>query len=100
MSSELGLAGQVVELVGRLGGVGAQAEVTVSRGELALTRFANSAIHQNVAESAVEVRLRVHLDGRTVAGSGTTATPENLRALVERVLAAARFAPGIRPGRG
>ncbi|MGC5030197.1 TldD/PmbA family protein [Micromonospora sp. DT229] len=87
------MAGQVIELVGRLGGVGAQAEVTVSRGELALTRFANSAIHQNVAESAVEVRLRVHLAGRTVAGSGTTVTSEGLRGLVERVLAAARFAP-------
>ncbi|MEV6691515.1 metallopeptidase TldD-related protein [Micromonospora sp. NPDC051196] len=82
-----------MELVTRLGGAGGQAEVTVSRAELALTRFANSAIHQNVAESAVEVRLRIHLDGRTAAGSGTTTTPDGLRGLVERVLAAARFAP-------
>ncbi|GAA0387157.1 TldD/PmbA family protein [Micromonospora gifhornensis] len=90
---ELALAGQVVELVRRLGGASAQAEVTVSRAELALTRFANSAIHQNVAESAVEVRLRIHLDGRTVAASSTTVDPDGLRGLVERVLAAVRFAP-------
>ncbi|TCB97618.1 TldD/PmbA family protein [Micromonospora zingiberis] len=91
--TELDLAGQVMQLVARLAGPGGQAEVTVSRAELALTRFANSAIHQNVAESAVEVRLRMHLDGRTAAGSGTTVTPDGLRTLVERVLAAARFAP-------
>ncbi|GGM45201.1 peptidase U62 [Micromonospora sonchi] len=91
--AELDVAGQVVELVTRLAGPGAQAEVLVTRSELALTRFANSAIHQNVAESASEIQLRVHLDGRTAAGSAHGAVPDDLRALVERVLAMARFAP-------
>ncbi|MEU5548718.1 metallopeptidase TldD-related protein [Micromonospora sp. NPDC047793] len=95
--NELELAGRVVELVARLGGTDAQAEVTVSRGELALTRFANSAIHQNVAESAVEVRLRLHLAGRTATGVGSAVSTDGLRALVERVVAATRFTP---PDRG
>ena len=38
---------------------------------LALTRFANSVIHQNVAEDAPRVRLRLHLDGRTRGGPAT-----------------------------
>ncbi|MEV6812223.1 metallopeptidase TldD-related protein [Micromonospora sp. NPDC051296] len=91
--TELEIAGRVVELVARLAGASAQAEVVVTRAELALTRFANSAIHQNVAESAVNVRLRVHADGRTAAGGGSTVTADGLRALVERVLAATRFTP-------
>ncbi|MEG3634859.1 TldD/PmbA family protein [Micromonospora palythoicola] len=89
----LDLAGRVVDLVSRLAGTAAQAEVTVVRAESALTRFANSAIHQNVAASSVNVRLRVHLAGRTAAGSGNAVTADGLRALVERVLTAARFTP-------
>lgn len=91
--SERELAGQVVDLVRRLGGPGAQAEAVVTRADLALTRFANSFIHQNVAESTVGVRLRVHVDGRTAAGSGSVVSPDGLRALVERTLAAARLCP-------
>ncbi|WFE46546.1 metallopeptidase TldD-related protein [Verrucosispora sp. WMMD1129] len=91
--TELDVAGRVVDLVARLAGPAAQAEVTVARAESALTRFANSAIHQNVAASSVDVRLRVHLAGRTAAGSGNAVTTDGLRALVERVLTAARFTP-------
>ncbi|SCE93937.1 Predicted Zn-dependent protease or its inactivated homolog [Micromonospora coriariae] len=91
--TELELAGQVIELVRRLGGPAAQAEAVVTRADLALTRFANSAIHQNVAESTVGIRLRVHVDGRTAAGSGSVVTANGLRALVERTLAAARLCP-------
>ncbi|MGC4809752.1 TldD/PmbA family protein [Micromonospora sp. DT228] len=92
-SSEVELAGQVIELVRRLGRSGAQAEVVVTRADLALTRFANSAIHQNVAESTVGVRLRLHVDGRTAAGSGSVVTADGLSALVERTLVAARLCP-------
>ncbi|MFI7428704.1 TldD/PmbA family protein [Micromonospora sp. NPDC049836] len=91
--SELDLAGQVVELVRRLAGPHAQAEVTVTRADLALTRFANSFIHQNVAESATTVRLRLHLDGRTAAGGGSLVDPDGLATLVERTVAAARLCP-------
>ncbi|MDG4835020.1 metallopeptidase TldD-related protein [Micromonospora sp. WMMD967] len=91
--TELELAGQVIELVRQLGGPAAQADAVVTRADLALTRFANSAIHQNVAESTVGVRLRLHVDGRTAAGSGSVVTTDGLRALVERTLAAARLCP-------
>ncbi|MFE9688345.1 TldD/PmbA family protein [Micromonospora sp. NPDC005806] len=91
--TELDLAGQVVELARRLAGPDAQAEVVVTRADLALTRFANSFIHQNVAESGTAVRLRLHVDGRTAAGSGSLVDPDGLTALVERTLAAARLGP-------
>ena len=38
-----------------------QTEVVVTGDDVALTRFANSAIHQNVSESNAEVRVRVVL---------------------------------------
>ncbi|MFG2058207.1 TldD/PmbA family protein [Micromonospora sp. NPDC048930] len=91
--TELDLAGRVVELVRRLAGPDAQAEVVVTRSELALTRFANSFIHQNVAESGTTVRLRLHADGRTAAGGGSLVDAAGLTALVERTLAAARLCP-------
>jgi predicted Zn-dependent protease len=89
----LDLAGRVVELVRKVAGPAAEAEVVVTRADLALTRFANSFVHQNVAESGVGVRLRLHADGRTAAGSGSLVTPEGLAALVERTVAAARLCP-------
>ncbi|NYF55131.1 TldD/PmbA family protein [Micromonospora purpureochromogenes] len=91
--TELDVAGQVVELVRRLAGPDAQAEVAVTRHDLALTRFANSFIHQNVAESGVSVRLRLHVDGRTAAGGGSLVDADGLHALVERTVAAARLCP-------
>ncbi|MEU9737621.1 metallopeptidase TldD-related protein [Micromonospora chersina] len=91
--TEVDLAGRVVELVRRLAGPGAEAEVVVTRADLALTRFANSFIHQNVAESGTTVRLRLHADGRTAAGSGSLVDPDGLTALVERTLAAVRLCP-------
>jgi predicted Zn-dependent protease len=60
---------------------------------LALTRFANSFIHQNVADATTTVRLRLHADGRTAVGSTTVTGGEGLRGLVERTLAAARLCP-------
>ncbi|MFC3501228.1 TldD/PmbA family protein [Micromonospora krabiensis] len=93
MTAELDLAARVIELVRDLGGPGAEAEAVVTRADLALTRFANSFIHQNVAESTVGVRLRVHVDGRTAAGGGSVVSAHGLRALVERTLTAARLCP-------
>ena len=91
--SELALAGRVVELVRRLAGPDAQAEVTASHSAEALTRFANSAIHQNVADATTTVRLRLHLDGRTAGGSTTVTDAAGLDSLVERTIAAARLSP-------
>lgn len=91
--SELALAGRVIELVRRLAGPGAEAEVMASHRAEALTRFANSAIHQNVADATTTVRLRLHLDGRTASGSTTLTEAGGLEALVERTIAAVRLSP-------
>ncbi|WIM95847.1 metallopeptidase TldD-related protein [Actinoplanes oblitus] len=93
MSAELQIAAKVVELVRELAGRSAEAEVTVRHHALALTRFANSAIHQNVADATTGVRLRLHLDGRTASGSSTLTGVDGLRSLVERTIAAARVTP-------
>ncbi|MEV1285754.1 metallopeptidase TldD-related protein [Micromonospora sp. NPDC049679] len=93
MTSELQLAGRVVELARQLAGAGAEADVFAEHNALALTRFANSFIHQNVAEATTTVRLRLHVDGRTATGSTTIVTDEGLRGLVERTLSAARLCP-------
>jgi predicted Zn-dependent protease len=93
MSRELDLAARVVELVREIAGPDAEAEAGSTHTALALTRFANSAIHQNVAEETTHVRLRLHLAGRTAAGSSTVVTDDGLRNLVERTVAAARLCP-------
>ncbi|WFE36772.1 metallopeptidase TldD-related protein [Micromonospora sp. WMMD975] len=92
-SDEGELAARVVELVERVAGPAAEVEVLVTRSELALTRFANSFIHQNVAENGTAVHLRLHVDGRTATGGGSRVDPDGLAALVERTRAAARLAP-------
>ncbi|WP_117210119.1 TldD/PmbA family protein [Allorhizocola rhizosphaerae] len=68
---------------------GADIEVTVEHNRAALTRFANSFIHQNVAEDTTTVGLRVHHEGRTIALS-TTADPQ---ALIDRAAAILGDAP-------
>ena len=93
MSAELDLAARVVELTRRLAGPGAEAEVLAAHSAEALTRFANSAIHQNVADATTTVRLRLHLDGRTAGGSTTVTDAAGLQSLVERTIAASRLSP-------
>ena len=83
----LRLAELVVDLATKAGA--GEAEALVVAGESALTRFANSEIHQNVASAEVLVNLRF-VNGRRVgvASSGRTDS-EGLRALVERASAIA-----------
>ena len=90
---ELELAARVVELVRHEAGPSAEAEVMVRHDAEALTRFAVSMIHQNVAAAITTVGLRVHLDGRTASGSTTVVDAAGLRGLVERTVAAARLSP-------
>jgi predicted Zn-dependent protease len=77
MSRTIELAGKVLDLVEDR----AEAEVVVSGGLSSLTRFANSFIHQNVADEGYEVALRVAVDGRV--NSATTTSLENLEGFVE-----------------
>jgi predicted Zn-dependent protease len=88
----LDLTGQVLDHVRATAG-DAEAEVGIDDTTVALTRFANSYIHQNVAERSVQVRLRLHRAGRTASGTTTATDPAGLRALVERTAAAASVCP-------
>jgi predicted Zn-dependent protease len=86
-------AGQVLELI-RSRARSAEAEVVVSFGVSALTRFANSFIHQNVAEERSHVLLRVALDGH-VASVSFDGPPdmEHLGRLADDAIEAAKAQP-------
>jgi predicted Zn-dependent protease len=86
-------AAEVVDLV-RQRSRGAEAEVTVRTGVSALTRFASSFIHQNVAEDVSHVLLRVALDGHvaSVTLDGPTDSAELTR-LVDNAFEAAEAMP-------
>ncbi|GAB7051078.1 metallopeptidase TldD-related protein [Catenuloplanes indicus] len=70
---------------------GAEAEVFTQHVARGLTRFANSAIHQNITTETTTVRLRVHRDGRTVALTG-----QDRETLIARARAALDAAPADR----
>jgi predicted Zn-dependent protease len=79
------------EVVGRALKAGAtEAEALVMGEDSALTRFANSEIHQNVAETSHTVNLRF-VAGRRIAVLSTGRTdPDGLKVLVQRAAAIAR----------
>jgi predicted Zn-dependent protease len=91
--TELTTASRVLDLVRAKAGTDAEAEAMVHHSAEALTRFANSAIHQNVADATTTVRLRLHVDGRTATGSTTVTDASGLESLVDRTIAAARLTP-------
>src|SRR3954470_647059 len=67
-----------------------EAEALVTAEDSALTRFANSEIHQNVAETNVAINLRVVVGQRVgVASTGRT-DPEGLRRLADQAIPIAR----------
>ena len=73
-----------------------EAEVTVTTGTEALTRFATGFIHQNVADEVRRVHLRVAVDGR-VAEATTTQVDDALEHLVRSAVDAAPLQP-VDPG--
>jgi len=79
------------DVVGRALKAGAtEAEALVMGEDSALTRFANSEIHQNVAETSHTVNLRF-VAGRRIAVLSTGRTdPDGLRLLVQRASAIVR----------
>lgn len=95
--SELELASRVLELARASAGPAAEVDVSVNSLAQALTRFANSYIHQNVADSTTEVHLRIHSEGRTTSASSTLLGADALREMVERTVAAAKVSP-LDPG--
>jgi predicted Zn-dependent protease len=71
----------------------ADAEVTVTDATDALTRFANSYIHQNVAEEGTRVNLRVAVEGRVAFSTTDRTDDESLRRLATQTMEAARLQP-------
>lgn len=88
------VADRVLALVRERAGDTAEAEATVRLGTSALTRFATSFIHQNVAEEVSHVLLRIAVDGQNASSTLDAPTDDaTLARLVDDVLDAARIAP-------
>lgn len=69
-----------------------QTEVVVAERDRQLTRFANSEIHQNVAETDTEVRVRVVVDNRVGVASTNDLSDKALAQVLERAHLLARHA--------
>ena len=79
----LALARRIVERAADLG----EAEARVTESDSALTRFANSGIHQNVAARTLHVRLRLVAGGRSGVAEAQAGEPDD--AAIERLVATA-----------
>ena len=74
-----------------------ETEVQIDETIDALSRFANNAIHQNVAEHGVTISIRTVVDGRTARVTTNRFDEDSLRAAVESCLQLAHSQPKI-PG--
>ncbi len=70
-----------------------EAEVIVSGGRSALTRFANNTIHQNVEEEGVSLSVRTVFGGRTARATTNKLDPDSIRRLVAECEALAKSSP-------
>jgi PmbA protein len=86
--SALALAEEVLGRALRIGAT--EAEVLVMAGDAALTRFANSEIHQNVVERSLTVNLRYVVGKRIAVVSTGKVDTEGLRSLVNRAASITR----------
>ena len=86
---------KTIDAVLRLGkAAGAdEAEVQMDETIEALTRFANNAIHQNVAEHGVTVSIRTMVDGRTARATTNRLDEDSLRSAVVSSLQLAHSQP-------
>ena len=65
----------------------ADAEAIIAAGSSALTRFANNAIHQNVAERSGYLSVRVQIEGRTARATTNRLDDASIRQVVEESVA-------------
>jgi predicted Zn-dependent protease len=77
-----------------------EAEALVTAEDSALTRFANSEIHQNVAETNVAINLRVVIGKRVGVASTSRTDPEGLRRLADQAIAITRVVEELMTGAG
>ena len=68
-----------------------EVEAILSTSSQALTRFANNAIHQNVAELSSHLSVRARIDGRTARASTNRLDPDAIREVVEQAIAITRL---------
>jgi predicted Zn-dependent protease len=81
--------GQVVDAARALGV--AEVEAIVAGSDEALTRFANNAIHQNVAERTTHLSVRPVMDGRTARASTNRLSRDAIREVVAEAIAIAKL---------
>ncbi|MGC1484606.1 MAG: TldD/PmbA family protein [Candidatus Acidiferrum sp.] len=86
---------RIIETVLRLAkSTGAkETEVYVDETAESLTRFANNAIHQNVAERGLNVSVRTVLESRTARATTNRTDEDSLRAAIEASLSLAHSQP-------
>jgi PmbA protein len=77
--------GQVVDAARALGVT--EIEAIVAGSDEALTRFANNAIHQNVAERTTHLSVRPVIDGRTARASTNRLSRDAIREVVAEAIA-------------
>jgi len=70
-----------------------ETEVQLAETVEALTRFANNAIHQNVAERGITVSIRTVVDGRTARSTTNRLDQDSLRKAVQSSLELAHSQP-------
>jgi len=70
-----------------------ETEVHVDETADSLTRFANNAIHQNVAERGLNVSIRTVVDSRTARATTNRVDEDSLRAAIEASLSLAHSQP-------
>jgi len=68
-----------------------QTEVGVMAGRWALTRFANSSIHQNMASENVQISVRAVFGKKVASASTNVLTEQGIRELVDKVVEMARL---------
>jgi PmbA protein len=68
-----------------------EVEAILSSGSQALTRFANNAIHQNVAESSSHLSVRARIEGRTARASTNRLDPKSIADIVEQAIVLTRL---------
>src|SRR6202047_4712370 len=84
-----------IDTVLRLGNIAGADETEVQVDETidALTRFANNAIHQNVAEHGLTVSIRTVFEGRTARATTNRIDEDSLRSTIEGSLSLAASQP-------
>jgi predicted Zn-dependent protease len=81
--------GQVVDAARALGVT--EIEAIIADSDEALTRFANNAIHQNVAERTTHLSVRPVIDGRTARASTNRLSRNAIREVVAEAIAIAKL---------